>query len=84
MRALESGRYLLRATNTGVSAIIGPRGDIRGISPAFELDVLTREILPMSGVPPYARLGNRGIVLLSLVLFVVGAGVRLRRDRQAG
>jgi apolipoprotein N-acyltransferase len=69
MRALESGRYLLRATNTGVSAVIDPAGVVVGLSPAFRQDVLTREILPMAGMTPYARMGNVAIVgLLGLLL----------------
>ncbi len=70
MRALESGRYLLRATNTGISAIIGPGGEIQGVSAAFKKAVLTRKIIPMQGMTPYASIGNWGIVsaLLALLL----------------
>jgi len=73
MRALESGRYLLRATNTGVSAVIGPDGGVEGLSPAFEQDVLTREIVPMQGMTPYARFGNWGICAILVFLLGVGA-----------
>jgi apolipoprotein N-acyltransferase len=69
MRALESGRYLLRATNTGISAIIGPKGEVIAKSPLLKLDVLKGEIQPYSGSTPYARYGNLAIlVLLGLVL----------------
>ncbi len=70
MRALESGRYLLRATNTGISAIIGPGGEIQEVSAAFKKAVLTRKIIPMQGMTPYASIGNWGIVsaLLALLL----------------
>ena len=47
MRALETGRYLLRATNTGISALIGPGGDILARSPAFEQHVLSGAVTPM-------------------------------------
>lgn len=67
MRALESGRYLLRSTNTGISAIIGPKGDILERSPLLEIDVLKGTILPMQGETPYAKLGNLGILALLLV-----------------
>lgn len=73
MRALESGRYLLRATNTGVSAVIDPRGMIAGLSPAFEQDVLTQEILPMVGMTPYARLGNAAIVSFLVLMLGLAA-----------
>ncbi|MCF6282542.1 MAG: apolipoprotein N-acyltransferase [Candidatus Polarisedimenticolaceae bacterium] len=64
MRALEAGRYLLRGTNTGISAIIGPQGEIVQRSPLLEEHVLRGEIEPMSGLTPYARIGDWGILLL--------------------
>ena len=64
MRALEVGRYLLRGTNTGISAIIGPQGEILHHSPLFEEHVLRGEIRPMSGQTPYSYIGNWGILLL--------------------
>ena len=71
MRALETGRYLLRATNTGISAIIGPKGEIHGLSAAFKREALTREITPMQGMTPYALMGNGGIITALLVLLVI-------------
>lgn len=62
MRALESGRYLLRSTNTGISAIIAPDGGVAAVSPAFEQHVLTGFIKPLQGVTPYARWGNWMVV----------------------
>jgi len=64
MRALEVGRYLLRGTNTGVSAIIGPQGEILHRSPLLEEHVLRGEIRSMSGQTPYSHIGNWGILLL--------------------
>jgi apolipoprotein N-acyltransferase len=73
MRALETGRFMLRSTNTGISAIIGPKGELLDSSPAFEMHVLEGEIQPLTGMTPYARLGNWAVVLLALVIF--GAGL---------
>jgi apolipoprotein N-acyltransferase len=72
MRALETGRYLLRSTNTGISAIIGPAGDILAASPLLEVDVLKGEILPLAGQTPYARFGNLSVLTL-LLLSMMGA-----------
>lgn len=72
MRALETGRYLLRATNTGISAIVGPKGELIGVSPLLELDVLSGEIRPMSGVTPYAASGNL-LTLALLALMLIAA-----------
>lgn len=74
MRALESGRYLLRATNTGLTGIVGPDGKIIHQAPQFARTVLTGEIVPMTGLTPYARLGDSGVFLLLTVLVV---GLRL-------
>ena len=75
MRALEHGRYLLRATNTGLTAIVDERGRILGQLPQFEPGVLRGEYRIMTGLTPYARFGH-GILLivivglLSLVVFL--------------
>jgi apolipoprotein N-acyltransferase len=69
MRALETARFLLRATNTGISAIIGPDGKFQKTSPLQEIAVVTGEILPLRGQPPYARFGNQPILaILGLML----------------
>jgi apolipoprotein N-acyltransferase len=68
MRSLESGRDMLRATNTGVSAVIGHRGELMATSPQFEVHVLTTQAQPRTGVTPFARWGNSAAVLISLVL----------------
>ena len=68
MRALETGRFLLRATNTGISAIIGPQGEVRAESPQFVRHVLTASITPRAGATPYVRLGNAAVVALCALL----------------
>ncbi|MCQ8127200.1 apolipoprotein N-acyltransferase [Methylomonas rivi] len=68
MRALETGRYLLRATNTGLTGVVGPDGKILAQAPLFTATTLTGTIIPMAGLTPYARWGDRavfgGLVLL--------------------
>jgi apolipoprotein N-acyltransferase len=75
MRSLETGRYMLRSTNTGISAIIRPDGELQGYSPAFRMHVLKGQIQPLTGMTPYARVGNWAVVLLSLLL--LGGGFAL-------
>ncbi|KPK61489.1 MAG: hypothetical protein AMJ59_00195 [Gammaproteobacteria bacterium SG8_31] len=77
MRSLETGRYMLRATNTGVSAVIAPDGTIIERSPQFETHVLTAEIWPVTGATPYIRIGNAGVVVLA-ILMLAGAVPRRR------
>lgn len=77
VRALESGRYLLRATNTGISAIIDPSGRLVSVSPQFQAAVLSGDIQPFSGATPFVSLGNGLAVFLALLLLFTGiSGVR--------
>ncbi|MEW5755581.1 MAG: apolipoprotein N-acyltransferase [Pseudomonadota bacterium] len=71
MRALETGRWVLRATNTGISAIIDDRGRLVATSPRDQVAVISEQVQPRTGATPYTRYGN-GIFLL---LLIIGAGI---------
>ncbi|WP_374087556.1 apolipoprotein N-acyltransferase [Methylomicrobium lacus] len=72
MRALEAGRYLLRSTNTGATAIISPEGKVLSQAPLFTATTLTGTIEPMAGLTPFARLGGDApIVLFMLALLLM-------------
>jgi len=77
MRALETGRTMLRATNTGMTAIIDPRGRVVARLPQFSEGVLEGEVQGHSGATPYVKLGNTPVVLMCVVL--LGALVFIRR-----
>ncbi|MDR3054620.1 MAG: apolipoprotein N-acyltransferase [Zoogloeaceae bacterium] len=66
LRALETGRPMLRATNTGVTAIITPTGEVQAALPQFESGVLTGEVQGYTGTTPYARWGDAAALLLAL------------------
>ena len=69
MRALETGRMMLRATNTGVTSIIGADGNIQQMLPQHQEGVLTGMVQGYSGSTPYVRWGNAAVLLvLSLML----------------
>lgn len=69
MRALETGRYLLRSTNNGLTAIVAPNGKIISQAPLFKVTTLTDTIFPMAGFTPYTRFGDYPIILfLSFIL----------------
>lgn len=70
MRALEAGRYVVRATNNGVSAFIGPDGGLLETGPQFQFASMSRTVTPLSGLTPYARTGNWPLVII--VLSTVG------------
>jgi len=73
MRALETGRAMLRATNTGVSAIIDPKGRIAATAPEFTTTVVSGEVRGYEGATPYVRWGNYGFIALSVLLILLAA-----------
>ncbi len=77
MRAREVERYVLRATNTGISAIIAPDGKLKAVSRQFETETISAEIEPHHGATPYVRWGNWPVVSGASVL----AGLLLWRIR---
>jgi apolipoprotein N-acyltransferase len=68
MRAMETGRFLLRATNTGLTGIVSPKGEIVNQAPLFQETALTSEITPMGGMTPYARWGDKPVIGLMVIL----------------
>jgi apolipoprotein N-acyltransferase len=80
MRALETGRYMLRATNTGVTAVIAPNGHVEAAAPEFTQAVLTHKVSGMRGATPFVRWGN----LFALALCVLVIGIALFTRDQSG
>lgn len=82
MRALETGRYMARATNTGMTALIGARGELLSVAPQFVPTVLTGEVEPRTGATPYVVVGNSVAVAAALLLLLVAwlGGIERRRD----
>jgi len=81
MRALETGRYMLRATNTGMTAVINPSGIVEAAAPEYSRAVLTRTVAGMRGATPYVRWGN--FAALALCIVIMGAVfIRQRRARK--
>jgi apolipoprotein N-acyltransferase len=80
MRALENGRWMLRATNNGVTAIIDAQGRIRDRLPQFEAGVLRGTWQTMAGSTPYSRYGY--LPLLGCALTLAAFAVLMRRVRR--
>ena len=57
-RALETGRTVLRATNTGATAMIGPHGNVLAHAPHFSETTLNVMAQGYSGSTPYVKFGN--------------------------
>ncbi|MBK1852171.1 apolipoprotein N-acyltransferase [Marinobacter sp. 1-4A] len=70
MRALETGRYMIRGTNNGVTAIIDNKGQITARIPQFERAVLTGEVFKASGSTPYMMTASWPVLTLALILIV--------------
>lgn len=64
MRSMETGRYMLRATNTGITAIISPKGIITNRADPFIETILDGTAIPMGGITPYAKLGDKLIIVM--------------------
>jgi apolipoprotein N-acyltransferase len=80
MRAIEAQRPLVRAANDGISALVGPRGEILEKAAEFTPTVLRGTVQPRMGLPPYARFGNWPIVVLALLGAGLSAGIKRRRS----
>jgi apolipoprotein N-acyltransferase len=71
MRALETSRPMLRATNTGITSIIDHRGREQGRLPWFTRGILEGRIAGRTGATPYVRLGDALVVVLATLLAAV-------------
>jgi apolipoprotein N-acyltransferase len=81
MRAIETGRFMLRATNTGVTAVIAPDGSLTAKAEPLTTTVLTSSITPMGGMTPYARIGDLPVVVLLLSIFIIWLVYTLRQHQ---
>ena len=78
MRAVETGRPMLRATNSGGTAYITPDGHVVDQLPAFERTSLSASVQGMSGITPYGR----WLDLPFLVICVAGLALALWSARR--
>jgi len=79
LRALETGRPMLRATNTGVTAIINPQGEVVSQLPPFTRAVLQGEVTAQRGLTPYGRFGNTLALALIALSGLLGLSGRQHR-----
>ena len=67
MRAIENGRYLARAANTGISGFVDPCGRVLDRSQLFERKILIRDLRFLTERTTYSRIGDL-VAWLSLAL----------------
>jgi apolipoprotein N-acyltransferase len=79
MRAVENGMYMVRAANTGISAVIAPTGEILAQTGIFTEAALLGTIHPRQGETPYSRSGD--VLAWVCLTFLVAYGMALARVR---
>lgn len=80
-RALETGRPMLRSTNTGMTALVQPDGRVEAVLPSFEQGVLRVSVQGYRGATPYGQWGDWVALVAALlaVTFAWAAGRGARR-----
>lgn len=81
MRALETGRPMLRATNTGMTAVIDPEGRIEAIAQPFTEAIVRVEVQGYAGSTPFVRWGNGAVLALCGVLLTAAFAHRRSRPQ---
>ena len=83
MRAREAAHWYIRATNTGITAVIDDQGHIRQQIPQFKRSVLRADVPPMQGMTPYVRYGDTPILMFCGLMLIGSLGYRMIQRRQA-
>jgi apolipoprotein N-acyltransferase len=81
MRALELGRPMLRATNTGITSAIAHDGHVLALLPWFTQGILEVDIAGRQGETPYVRWGDAFVVSLASLVLVATLAMERRRRR---
>lgn len=88
LRALEFQRPMLRATNTGATAVVDHAGRVSAVLPPFTAGRLTATVEGRTGLTPYARwaapAGHAPLALLALLVFAAAALAGRRGASGAG
>ena len=78
MRAIEEGRYMARAANTGISGMVDPYGRVVEQSAIFEQTALVQEVRFLTVRTIYSKIGD---VIAYLAMAIIAAGlIALRRN----
>jgi apolipoprotein N-acyltransferase len=80
LRAIEEGLPLVRAANTGISAVVDPLGRIINLLPLGREGVIDSPLPRAVGAPIYARVGDAPIAIIVAIAFLAV----IRRRHRAG
>lgn len=84
VRALESGRPMLRATNTGMTAVVNPDGRVQAALEPFTRAALVADVQGMQGLTPFVRWGNGPVLVLAMLAVLAGAALARSSLSSAG
>lgn len=71
MRALEGSRWLVRATNNGITAIVDDKGQLVKVLPSFKVGVLQGQVKAVSGKTPYQVWQSYFVLTISLICLML-------------
>jgi apolipoprotein N-acyltransferase len=78
MRAVETGRYLLRAANIGTSAIVDTKGKIIATANNYQTTTIKGLAQPYQGLTPYVHFGNSLIISFLFFILIVSRVIRIK------
>ncbi|HEY7774161.1 MAG TPA: apolipoprotein N-acyltransferase [Marinagarivorans sp.] len=70
MRAIETGRYVIRATNNGISGFIDPKGRVVTRGGRFTREAISGEVFRMAGATPFLVWRSWPVVLMALFIVI--------------
>lgn len=79
MRAIESRRYMLRAANDGLTAVVGPQGEVLAQAPQFQPAVLKTTVQARRGSTPWLLTGNWPVLGFTVAVLAVALWRQRRR-----
>ena len=82
MRALETGRPVVRVANNGITAVISPDGKVVQQLPPFTRGILNTTIFGYQGFTPIMYFGTEWLILLSLVMILLMFLLSVRSNRR--
>jgi apolipoprotein N-acyltransferase len=84
MRAIETGRPMLRATNSGATVVIDARGKVTAALPNYTEGTLAAQVQGMQGMTPFIRFGNSTMLVLAALALLVAviSGRKYAKTRQ--